>query len=199
MLALMHSSDREWSPGPGPGGAHSAVFFSGSSGARHELFLSGSSSFLFCLCSIPLSYRCCCWSYRERSSISSTSTWKARPARAAGAGTKPAAQLIRRRNIIGIGRDTGYNRARERAPRGRGRGRADRSPRRLVYLPRVRGAEEGVLGDSPKRRVSKLIVFTSTCTLQKRPLRTADVISEPSRAYSDDNGEHSIRVTLRKG
>lgn len=57
-------------------------------------------------------------------------------------------------------RDTGSNRARERAPRGRGR--ADRSPRRLVYLPRVRGAEEGVLGDSPKRRVSKLIVFTST-------------------------------------
>lgn len=126
------------------------------------------------------SYRYCCCSYRERSSISSTSTWEARPARAAGAGTKPAAQLVRRRDIIGIMRDTGSNRARERAPQGRGRGRADRSPRRLVYRPRVRGAEEGVLGDSPKRRVSKLIVFTSTCTSQKRPLRTADVMSEPS-------------------
>lgn len=157
----MHSSDREWSPRAGARRRPFRCFFSG-------------SFFFVCLCSIPLSYRCCCcWSYRERSSISSTSTWKACPARAACAGTKPAAQLVRRRDIIGIMRDTGYNRARERAPRGRGRGRADRSPRRR------RGRRSG--GQS-QRRVSKLIVhvFTSTCTLQNRPLRTAHIISEPS-------------------
>lgn len=80
---------------------------------------------------------------------------------------EPAAQLVQRRDIIGIMRDTGSNRARERAPRGRGRGRADRSPRCL--RSRRRGRRQS------QRRASKLIVFTSTCKLQKRPLRTADV------------------------
>lgn len=141
------------------------MFFSGSSGARHELFLSGSSSFLFfCAPSRFLIAAAAAHIGRDQASHQHRCGLhhEAHPARAACTGTKPAAQLVQRRDIIGIMRDTGYNRARERAPRGRGRGRADRSPRRLVYLPRVRGAEEGVLGDSPQRRVSNLIVFTST-------------------------------------